>query len=103
MKLWLDDIRPMPSRYDVHVLTAPEAIRLLAIGNVTDISLDHDLGPPEAGTGYDVATYIEACAHAGIIPKLDWMLHTDNPVGRERMRAALHNADRFWAQQVHLE
>jgi len=86
----------MPIGWDVSVPTAPEAIALLASGMVSAISLDHDLGPVEAGTGYDVACWIEEAAHDDRIPRLDWTLHTDNPVGRERMRAALINADRFW-------
>jgi hypothetical protein len=86
----------MPVGWDVSVPTAPEAITLLATGLVSAISLDHDLGPVEAGTGYDVARWIEEAAHDGRIPRLEWTLHTDNPVGRDRMRAALINADRFW-------
>jgi hypothetical protein len=96
LRVWLDDQRPMPTDYDRHVTTAPEAIALLATGQVASISLDHDLGPPEAGTGYDVACWMEQAAHEGIIPAVQWRLHTDNPVGRERMRAAFLNADRFW-------
>jgi len=96
LRLWLDDCRPLPAGWDVMVQTAPEAIALIASGVVSAISLDHDLGPAEAGTGYDVARWIEEAAHEGVIPQLDWRLHTDNPVGRERMRAALVNADRFW-------
>ncbi len=48
MKVWPDDERPMPDGYDVHVRTASEAIDLLKTGQVTRMSLDHDLGPPEA-------------------------------------------------------
>ena len=100
LRLWLDDCRPMPVGWDVSVPTAPDAIALLASGAVTAISLDHDLGPVEAGTGYDVACWIEQAAHEGRIAQLEWSLHTDNPVGRERMRAALINADRFWVKQT---
>ena len=96
IRLWLDDCRPLPAGWDRQVLTAPEAIALLAAGVVAAISLDHDLGPTEAGTGYDVARWIEEAAYRGSISRVDWHLHTDNPVGRERMRAALINADRFW-------
>jgi hypothetical protein len=99
LRLWLDDGRPRPADWDVMVLTAPEAMARLASGVVSAISLDHDLGPAEAGTGYDGACGIEEAAHEGVIPRLDWRLHTDNPVGRERMRAALVNADRFWERR----
>jgi hypothetical protein len=43
--LWLDDVRPMPEAFDVHVKTAEEAIALLRRGIVVKISFDHDLGP----------------------------------------------------------
>jgi len=96
LRLWLDDCRPLPADWDVMVQTAPEAIARLASGVVSAISLDHDLGPVEAGTGYDVARWIEEAAYGGVLPRLAWSLHTDDPVGRERMRAALVNADRYW-------
>ncbi len=95
MKLWLDDKRPMPPEYDEHVLTAQDAIESIVMFHVTDISLDHDLGDG-AGTGYDVAKFIETSAHDGMIGRIRWKLHTANQVGRERMRMALANADRFW-------
>ena len=47
MKLWVDDIRKMPSWYDVWAKTADQAIAVLSVlktGKVTHISLDHDLG-----------------------------------------------------------
>ena len=34
-------------------------IALLEAGNVTEISLDHDLGDDDRGTGYDVILWIE--------------------------------------------
>lgn len=91
MKVWLDDERPMPDRYDVHVKTAQEAIALLEQGVVTEISLDHDLGLVEAGTGYMVAFHIEYMAYKGFAPPV-WRLHTANPVGRENMKNALMSA-----------
>lgn len=96
MKIWLDDLRPIPPQYDHWCVLAREAIACLATGEVTDISLDHDLGPPEAGTGYDVAVWIEEQAFNGTLPKLNWRIHSANAVGRKNMEAALQNADRFW-------
>lgn len=58
MKLYLDDERPTPQGWH-RAYTAPEAIELLKTGQVTHLSLDHDLGPPEAGTGYDVCLWVE--------------------------------------------
>ena len=95
--IWLDDLRPMPADFDIHVKTAKDAIEFITAGNVTKISLDHDLGEPENGDGYQVAKAIESLAYAGAIPPLQWAIHSGNPVGRKNMTAALTNADRFWA------
>ena len=96
MKLWLDDVRPAPEGWRA-VQTAAEAIAVLASGGVELVSLDHDLGPAEAGTGYDVASWIEEQAASGTLRRLAWRVHSANPVGVDRMRAALESADRFWS------
>ncbi len=99
MRVWLDDVRVMPAQsFTVHVTTAAEAIDLLATGRVEAISLDHDLGPAEAGTGYDVAKYIEENAYHGRLPKLEWAIHSANAVGRKNMERALLRAEQFWLQ-----
>lgn len=95
VRLWLDDLRPAPHGW-THARTAPEAIALLAAGGVEEVSLDHDLGPPEAGTGYDVAAWIEARAAEGTLPRVSWRVHSANPVGVQRIRAALESAERWW-------
>jgi len=101
MRLWLDDIRPAPPGFDVHVKTAQDAIRLLKSGKVSEVSLDHDLGEGsdvgiDVGTGYDVAVWIERQAFDGTVPRIVWNVHSANPVGRRRMELALQNADKFW-------
>lgn len=48
MKLYLDDERPTPEGW-VGVKTYTECVAVLASGDVTHISLDHDLGTPEDG------------------------------------------------------
>lgn len=95
--MWLDDLRPMPSRFNYHAKTADEAIKMLKSGKVIEVSLDHDLGPPEAGTGDDVAKWIEQSAFHGKLKQLDWNIHSANPVGVQNMKAALTSADRFWS------
>jgi hypothetical protein len=89
----------MPDEYDFHAATAKEAIAFLKSGNVTDISLDHDLGLPEEtfGNGYQVACWIEEAAFKGEIPKLEWRVHSQNNVGVDKMVQALRAADHFWA------
>lgn len=100
MKLWVDDERYMPRDYDVHVRTMLHALIILNTRLVTEISLDHDLGDEdECGTGYMIAQWIEEAAFYDLIPPLEWHIHSMNSVGRERMRAALENADRFWTEK----
>lgn len=95
MRLWLDDERPAPEGW-THVKTASEAIALLESGVVSEISLDHDLGPPMFGTGYDVASKIEELAYFDRIGPLRWSIHSANPVGRARMQQAMEHADFYW-------
>lgn len=95
MKIWLDDERPMPSGFDYHARTAQEAIELLEAGGVTAISLDHDLGDEQNGTGYDVACYIEQAAYDGTLAPIEVRIHSANPVGRARMEQAIGNAKKF--------
>ena len=105
MKVWLDDLREMPASYNRHARTAAEAIALLGTGLVTSISLDHDLGDAENGTGYEVAKWSEQKAFAWAqgdssgLPPLAWRIHSQNPVGVAHMTLALRNADRFWARR----
>lgn len=96
MKVWLDDIRPKPSNFDISFTTAQEMISFLEQNAVTEISLDHDLGDDAAGTGYDVAQWIEEQAYYNLLPRLKWNIHSQNPVGIAKMKTALKNADRFW-------
>lgn len=103
IKVFLDDDTAAPERqkdfrgYDVWVTTPEEAIALLRKGNVSHISLDHDLGlEPDTRNGYMVAAWIEQAAAEGSIPRLMWRCHSRNPVGKDNMRAALTSADRFW-------
>jgi len=105
IKVFLDDDKEALERrklfqgYDVWVTTPEEAIDLLKKGNVSHISLDHDLGlEPEDRNGYMVAKFIEEAAYNGELARLEWRLHTANPRGRQNMFAALTNADRFWEE-----
>lgn len=97
MRVYLDDERSMPSNFDIKVKTADEAIELIQSGNVTEISLDHDLGAEK--TGYDVAKFIEQHAYNGGY-RFKTMIHTANPVGRKNILQALQNAEKYWNQHV---
>ena len=106
MKLWLDDERdPHDPKIqqdfgaegdEVWVKTATVAINHLNQGRVVFLSLDHDLGPPSAGTGMDVAKWIEEQAFHGVLPRLSWTIHSKNPVGAKNMMRALVKADEYW-------
>ena len=102
MKLWLDDVREMPQEYDVWAKNAHEAIGMLMVENITHIAFDHDLGVERSPyaqfvTGYDVAKCIETLARLGLVGRLEWSIHTDNPSGRKRIRQAMESAERFWS------
>jgi hypothetical protein len=94
MKIFLDDERTTPEGWH-RTFTAQETIKLLENGNVTHLSLDHDLGPAEAGTGYDVVCFIEQkVIESGFnqtnpfIPPV-MSIHSANPVGRQKMQLAI--------------
>ena len=89
MKIYLDDIREPPIGWKL-VHWPDEAIELLKTGQVTHISLDHDLGDDKKGTGYDVILWMEeAVAISNFkLPKYI-SIHSANPVGKERMQRAL--------------
>ena len=102
ISIWLDDRRPMPSDFDIHVKTAQEAIKVLEdhINDSIRISFDHDLGDSEVvGDGYDVAKWIEEQAYYGNISPVKWSVHSDNPVGIEDIKRAMRSAERFWNER----
>ncbi|PZR13271.1 MAG: hypothetical protein DI536_13370 [Archangium gephyra] len=94
-KLYLDHERATPAGWE-RVFTARECIERLQRGDVEVISLGHDLGPPEAGDGDEVAKWIEAQAFEGTLKRLAWAVHSANPAGRNNIEAAMNAADRFW-------
>src|SRR5262245_26305764 len=112
MKVWLDDIRPAPPGW-IRTKTVQETITYLALGEVTELSLDHDLGENEQ-TGYDLLCIIEKMVGEGTLSsayggaessrRWDWSLpkfhvHSDNPVGRENMRRAIDSIVRLYNEQ----
>lgn len=108
MKIWLDDERdPRDPFVQEEFLAEPgmmwvkssgSAINLLKSGNVNYISLDHDLGPG-AGSGYDVARWIEEQAYYGRIPRLAWNVHSQNAVGAKNITRAMLKAEEYWRRR----
>ncbi len=92
MRVWLDDLRAAPPGW-VRVRTPEEAIALLETGDVTEISLDHDLGlfdGERERTGYDVVAWLEwKVAVEGFVPPGTISVHSANAVAAERMEAGI--------------
>jgi hypothetical protein len=94
VRVWLDDRRPPPERGPwVWVRTPDEAIRLLETGEVTELSLDHDLGLLDEErelTGYDVVTWIErAVVTQGFVPPGTIRVHSSNASAAPKMEAGI--------------
>lgn len=88
MKVYLDDERTTPAGW-VRVFWPDEAIALLKTGKVEEISLDHDLGNDERGTGYDVVLWIEeAVITKGFKPPL-MKVHSANSSARQKMKLGI--------------
>ncbi|HEX8956348.1 MAG TPA: cyclic-phosphate processing receiver domain-containing protein [Burkholderiaceae bacterium] len=88
MKVFLDDERETPKGW-TRVYWPDEAIALLKAGQVEEISLDHDLGDDERGTGYDVILWIEeAVAEQGFVPPR-MVVHSANSSARQKMDAGI--------------
>lgn len=100
LKVWLDDVRPMPEAFNIHCKTADEAIQLLSGRNVAHISFDHDLG--EGKSGYDVANWIEKEVFQNDYPRLGWDVHSANPIGAARIKIVMQRCDQKWSEKDNL-
>lgn len=96
VRLYLDDERALPHGWTA-AKTAQEAIEILKKENVSEVSLDHDLGPPEAGNGYQVLCWIEEKVHTDPKYKLPKVyIHTANPSAKIKMLQTLHSIEQKW-------
>ena len=94
MKVYLDDVREAPDGW-FRTLTAAATIRILEGGRVTHLSLDHDLGPEENGTGYDVLLWLEDQVYTqGFTPPKIW-IHSANCGAWNKMEQAVENIEAF--------
>ena len=104
IRLWLDDERDPKNKFvqdnfgaigdEIWVKTPQEAIEYLKTKNVIFISFDHDLG--HGLEGKEVSNWIEEASFNNLIPKLDWRVHSKNPVGANEIYNAMISAERFW-------
>ena len=95
MKIWVDDVRPMPSGYDIHCQSVNDAIGVIEYIEMKQkeridlLDIDHDAGDFRRDGG----DYIKI---------LDWLeeknisipirIHSGNIVGRQNMeRIIKHN------------
>ena len=90
MRVFLDDERNTPEGW-IRVYWPDEAIELLKTGKVTEISLDHDLGDDDRGTGYDVVLWIEEAVFSnGFIPPVI-KVHSANISARKKMELGIEH------------
>ena len=90
MKVYLDDERETPAGWH-RVYWPEEAIELLKTGKVEKISLDHDLGDDEHGTGYDVVLWIEEAVFTSDFKSPIIKVHSANPSAREKMESGIRS------------
>lgn len=94
MKVYLDDIRKPPAGWKL-VKWPDEAIKLLKTGQVKEISLDHDLGDDERGTGYDVVLWIEKQVVINKFNPPKIKVHSANVSARKKMELGIKSIKRF--------
>ena len=101
MKIFLDDIRSLsPDSSWIVVRYVDECTEYLKSGEVTHISLDHDLGETDhLRSGYDVAVWMEKKAADGELNRMIMTCHSANPVGKRRIEQVFENIRSFWDKQ----
>ena len=97
MKLWLDDLRPVPYGYE-GAKSVNEAKKLIQEAEhngieIEALDLDHDLGD-YADQGGDAIRLLDWLAERGTFYPVEF--HTANPVGRANMERILA---RYWGEQ----
>ncbi|UOE36979.1 cyclic-phosphate processing receiver domain-containing protein [Chryseobacterium oryzae] len=91
--LYLDDLRKTPDNFE-RVYSYGDFVKYISENGLPDfISFDHDLG--EEKTGYDCAKFlVEFCLdHQLCLP--EYVVHSQNPVGKENIEKLFENFERF--------
>lgn len=96
MKIFLDDERATPDGW-TRTFWPQEVIDLIQCCDVTDISLDHDLGDDVRGTGYDVLLWIEEQVATNKLIPPTICVHSANVSARMKMEAAIESIHRLHA------
>jgi len=95
IKLWVDDVREAPDGW-MGIMNPIVALQILKLGNVVELSLDHDLGE-DRQTGYDIICWLESQLFMGypcFVPR-DIRCHSANPVGRAKIEAAIASIENY--------
>jgi hypothetical protein len=95
MKLWLDDIRPMPSGFNHHARSVNQVKSIIVQAEENEeeielISLGHDLGE-YADDGEDGICLMDWLVERETYYPIEF--HTANPVGRANMQRM---KNRYW-------
>jgi len=99
--VFLDDNRPCPDERWTLVNWPQEAIDILKTGNVTHLSLDHDLGNDRRGKGYDVILWIEKqVATNDFKPPKVMLAHSSNESAKLKMRAGIRAIRKIYNQKL---
>lgn len=91
LKVYLDDKRSTPDGY-VRAFWPKHVEEFLTQFKIQEVSLDHDLGDDDTGTGYDVVCYLEEKVYfdrSYDLPEIK--THTDNSSAREKMWRGINN------------
>jgi len=87
--LFLDDLRCTPPNFD-RVFDYDGIVKYISQNGLPHfISFDHDLG--EGKTGFDCAKFlVEYCLDHNI-SKINFKVHSQNPVGKQNIESLLNN------------
>ncbi len=72
-----------------------KSLDLLKAGNVSEISLDHDLGDDDRGTGYDVVLWIEEAVFTKGFKPPAIKVHSANSSAREKMERGIRKIEGY--------
>ena len=96
VKVYVDDARSTPEGF-LRAYWPFQTYDALIEGRVDTLSLDHDLGDDDHGTGYDCLLRVEALARK-VRPPKEIIIHSANPGARKRMELAIESIRRIEQQ-----
>lgn len=94
LKIYLDDERTPPDGW-VLARWPDEVVSMMESEEVSEISLDHDLGDDDRGTGYDVVLWVEERVFTDpnfVPPKMH--VHSANVSARNKMEMGISRIER---------